>query len=87
MNAASISLNAQAFAGKINGQIRLFNPATAVATTGTAFLGGAANPMTTTAALVQHLFIQHRTATAYDGFTLTPSTGTLTGTVTIRGVA
>ena len=87
LNAASISLNAQAFAGKINGQIRLFNPATAVATTGTAFLGGAANPMTTTAALVQHLFIQHRTATAYDGFTLTPSTGTLTGTVTIRGVA
>ncbi len=87
LNGSSIPLNAQAFAGKINGEIKLWNPATAVATTGLAIIGGQANPMTTSAALIQPMTIQHRTATAYDGFTITPSTGNLTGTVTIRGIA
>lgn len=87
LNGSNVALNAQAFAGKVNGTIKLFNPATAVATTGPVVLGGAANPMTTTAALTQNGFISHRTATAYDGFTITPSTGNLTGTVTIRGIA
>lgn len=87
LNGTSVPLNAQAFVGKINGRIELWNPATAVATTGLALIGGAANPMTTSAALVQPMFIQHRTGTAYDGFTITPSTGNLTGTVSIVGIA
>lgn len=87
LNAASQALNAQAIIGKYNGQIRFFNPATAVATTANMTLGGSANPMTAGTGFIQTSYLQHRTATAYDGFTITPSTGTLTGTLTIRGIA
>jgi hypothetical protein len=86
LNATSVLLDAQALAGKHSGVIRLYNPALAVATTGTAVTGGSANPMTTTTGLVQTTFISHRTTTAYDGFTLTPSTGNVTGTVSVRGI-
>lgn len=85
LNQTSWTMNAQSFAGKINMTIDLYNPALAVATTGLATVGGAANPMTTTAALVQQLFLSHRTTTAYDGFTLTASTGTITGSIRIYG--
>ena len=85
LNQTSWTMNAQAFAGKMNMTIDLFNPALAAATTGLATVGGAANPMTTTAALVQQLFLSHRTTTAYDGFTLTASTGTITGSIRIYG--
>lgn len=87
LNATSQALNAQAVIGKYNGQIRFYNPATAVATTATLTLGGTANPMVSSSASIQTSYLQHRTATAYDGFTITPSTGTLTGTLTIRGIA
>jgi len=85
LNQTSWTMNAQAFAGKMNMTIDLYNPALAVATTGLATVGGAANPMTTTAALIQVLFLSHRTTTAYDGFTLTASTGTITGSIRIYG--
>lgn len=85
LNQTSWTMNAQSFAGKMNMTIDLYNPALAVATTGLATVGGAANPMTTTAALVQQLFLSHRTTTAYDGFTLTASTGTITGSIRIYG--
>lgn len=85
LNQTSWTMNAQAFAGKMNMTIDLFNPALAVATTGLVTVGGAANPMTTSAALIQVLFLSHRTTTAYDGFTLTASTGTITGSIRIYG--
>jgi len=85
LNQTSWTMNAQAFAGKTNMTIDLFNPALAAATTGLATVGGAANPMTTSAALIQVLFLSHRTTTAYDGFTLTASTGTITGSIRIYG--
>ena len=85
LNQTSWTMNAQSFAGKMNMTIDLYNPALAAATTGLATVGGAANPMTTTAALVQQLFLSHRTTTAYDGFTLTASTGTITGSIRIYG--
>lgn len=85
LNQTSWTMNAQAFAGKMNMTIDLYNPALAVATTGLATVGGAANPMTTSAALIQVLFLSHRTTTAYDGFTLTASTGTITGSIRIYG--
>ena len=85
LNQTSWTMNAQSFAGKTNMGIDLYNPALAVATTGLATVGGAANPMTTSAALIQVLFLSHRTTTAYDGFTLTASTGTITGSIRIYG--
>ncbi len=85
LNQTSWTMNAQSFAGKMNMTIDLYNPALAVATTGLATVGGAANPMTTSAALIQVLFLSHRTTTAYDGFTLTASTGTITGSIRIYG--
>lgn len=85
LNQAAFTMNAQAFAGQVNMTIDLYNPALAVATTGLATVGGAANPMTTTAALIQQSFLSHRTTTAYDGFRLSASTGTMAGSIRIYG--
>ena len=86
LNQTSLVFEAQAVTGKHNGTIRIYNPAVAVATTGTITNGSSANPMTSTTGLIQSSFFSHRTGTAYDGFSFIPSTGTVTGTVTIRGV-
>lgn len=82
----SLALEAQGMAGKHSGSIRIHNPALAVATTGTVLNGASANPMTSITGVVQTTFFSHRTGTAYDGFTLIPSTGTVTGTVHVRGI-
>jgi hypothetical protein len=67
-----------------NHSITFNSPALAVATEG--LLGGraTANPMTSANGLGFRM-LQHRSLTAYDGFTITPAAGTLTGTVRIYG--
>jgi hypothetical protein len=72
--------------GHASGTVKLYGPAVAALTMGTLLVGATPNPLTTSAVLYTAL-LQHRTATAYDGFTITPSTGNVTGTITIRGIA
>lgn len=68
------------------GTIDLAQPAVAVGTVATAVLTSTPNPMTTSGGGgVRSL--QHRTTTAYDGFTVSASTGTLTGTIQVYGRA
>lgn len=66
------------------GRLQLYKPAIATATGGEIWNGVTANPMTTSSGLYQG-FLQHQTATAYDGFTFTPGTGTITGSLRIYG--
>lgn len=73
--------------GKHIAKIRLHDPFTAVATTGMYEYAQTANPMTAADGAISNGTVQHRTLTAYDGFTLTASTGTLTGSVWIVGIA
>jgi hypothetical protein len=68
------------------GSLRLFNPALASPTVVVGLTGSTANPMTTADGAAYNMTLQHRTATAYDGITLTPSTGTFTGTVRVYGI-
>jgi hypothetical protein len=64
----------------------LFRPAVAVGTVGLLSGIGLTNPPTAAGTFaIQQAGLFHRTATAYDGFTLTPSTGTCTGTLRIYG--
>lgn len=68
-------------------KITLFRPALTASTDGLLSAFSTLNPMTaasTTAKAEKGL--QHRPTTAYDGFTLTTSTGTATGSVRVYGV-
>lgn len=86
LNAAALPATMTALAGRHFGTIKLYGPAIAAATVGDVFSGVTPNPMTTSAGHAV-LEIQHRTATAYDGFTLAVASGNLTGTVRIYGIA
>lgn len=73
-------------AGRFVLTTKLYQPAVAVATYGYSTGFGAPNPMTaatTTATGTRGL--EHRTATAYDGFTLLAS-GTVSGTIKVYGI-
>lgn len=64
----------------------LWRPAVAVGTVGMLSGIGLTNPPTAASTFaIQQANLFHRTATAYDGFTIAPSTGTCTGTLRIYG--
>lgn len=86
LNASTWRFTGTGLAGRHSGTARLFGPAIAAQTTGTIVAGGSANPMTTSDASTFNAFISHRTATAYDGITLTPSSGNITGTIRVYGI-
>lgn len=87
LNQTSLALDAQGITGRHNGVLRIYQPAVAVSTTGTVVNGASANPMTSTTGVQQSMFFSHRTTSAYDGFTITPSTGNVTGTIRVRGIS
>lgn len=70
--------------GRNTGTVNLFSPALATGTQGDIKTTVTANPMTATSAVYFGGFL-HRTATAYDGFSFTTASGTLTGSVRIYG--
>ena len=70
--------------GRFSGELKLYGPAIAAATAASIENNLTANPMTAACALIRGTFI-HRTATAYDGLTITMSTGNATGTVRVYG--
>lgn len=66
--------------------LELWRPAVAVGTVGFLVGSGLTNPPTAAGTFAtQQSTLFHRTATAYDGFTIAPSTGTCTGTLRIYG--
>jgi len=83
----SWALNLTSVTGIHVGKIRLFNPFVAVGTTGLLEAGTTATTMTAADGAIYQAMLLHRTATAYDGFTITASTGTLSGTINIIGIA
>lgn len=86
LNQTSWVLNASAVTGLHVGKMRLFGPAIAAATTGLLEYGTTANPMTSTDGAIYNSMLLHRTTTAYDGVTLTPSAGTITGAIRVYGI-
>jgi hypothetical protein len=86
LNATTFRLTGTNIIGRHSGTVRLFNPALAVATTGTVISGGTANPMTAAAGSRFSSFIQHRTLTAYDGLTVSVGSGTITGSIRVYGI-
>jgi len=64
--------------------VELTRPATATPTLGFIHSLSTPNPMTSTAATVDRGLL-HRLTTAYDGFTITASTGTMTGSIRVYG--
>lgn len=86
LNQSNWRITSTTVTGKASGTIRLFSPAIAAQTTGTALTGSAANPMTSTTGSVYSGYLSHRTAAAYDGLTIAPSTGNITGTIRVYGI-
>lgn len=82
--AASWPLTTSGIASRQTGTLKLYGPAIAAATAGTIFAGETPNPMTTSAVLYNAL-LQHRLTSSFDGFTISGTTGTLSGTVRIYG--
>jgi hypothetical protein len=68
-----------------SGDILIYNPALAVATTALIRNSIIPNPMTTASGLYSGA-LGHQTASAYDGFTFTPGTGNITGTIRVYGL-
>lgn len=68
-----------------SGSIELFSPAQAAATSGNSIDLTTPNPMTTSAGQFYGGLL-HRTATAYDGFTLAVGTGTFAGSIRVYGI-
>lgn len=86
LNAASWELVAAVLsAGTHTVTLDLSSPAGALATTGILITASTDNPMTTAAA-INNAAVQHRTATAYDGFSLAMSTAAFTGYITVTAV-
>jgi hypothetical protein len=81
MQFAPINLAAQH-----TGKLLLMNPAKAQATSGRALTFTSPPAALTSSGGISDVGVQHRTATAYDGFTITPSSGTITGTIRVIGV-
>lgn len=67
------------------GSLMVFSPALAVATRSQVQTSSTANPMTTSSGTYTGGML-HRSTTAYDGFTFTPSTGTITGSIRVFGI-
>lgn len=82
--ATSWTINSAIAGAKHSGNIDLFDAGNAVATTGTSAIASVDNPMTTSASY-RAWALGHRTATAYDGFTITASTGTISGKISVMG--
>lgn len=70
--------------GRHSGKIELFGPAVAAATNAMMEASITPNPMTTSAGFFKGGFL-HRTASAYDGITLQPNSGSITGTIRVYG--
>lgn len=88
LNAASWALDITSVTGRHVGKVRLFDPAIAAGTTALIESGTTASAaMTTADGGVYELMVFHRPATAYDGFTVTPTSGNVTGTIWIIGIA
>lgn len=86
LNAANFVLDSIGIANSIHsGTIELYNPALATATSGTIASVVTPNPMTT-AAGTYTAGLLHRTTTAYDGFSISVSVGTMTGTIRAYGI-
>lgn len=86
LNQANWRVNGTTVIGRNVGTVRLFGPALAASTMGTVVAGGAANPMTTSDGTKFDVTISHRTATAYDGITLAPASGNITGSIRVYGI-
>jgi len=84
LNGSSWSIVAASTTGH-RSTIELVYPAQAAATHGEVRALSTPNPMTTSAAIVQR-GILHRATTAYDGFQIATSTGTVTGWLVITGM-
>jgi hypothetical protein len=65
------------------GTLELFDPATAVFTAGVLTVATVDNPMTTSSRIASWA-LGHRPSTAYDGFTIAPGAGTITGEITVE---
>jgi hypothetical protein len=85
LNAAAWEMVAAVITGRHVVSLKVVGPAAAVATVGTIITGSTDNPMTV-AAGINNAVIQHRTASSHDGFTITPSTGSITGNLRITGL-
>lgn len=86
LNQTSFRITVTGITGRSSGRIILYQPAVAVQTTGTVFAGASANPGSAGNMSIFTGFWSHRTLTAYDGITFTPSTGNITGTIKVRGI-
>lgn len=84
LNIGSWPLTVAGLASRGVGNLELFSPMQAASTAGMVSAGQTPNPMTTAAVLISSL-IQHRPSTAYDGLTITASTGAMTGSIRIYG--
>lgn len=86
LNQTAFRVTVTGITGEHSGTIKFRNPALAVSTKMEVFAGASANPMTSTTGSVFIGYLSHRTLTAYDGFTITPSTGNITGTIRVYGI-
>jgi hypothetical protein len=86
LNAANWVVDSIGMAGGIHsGTINLFGPALGDATTGDVASTITPNPMTTSAGRYWGGLL-HRAITAYDGFTITPGAGNISGTIRVYGI-
>lgn len=76
---------AEAIIGRHQLRFTFENPAAAAITTGVGLVGSVANPMASTSG-VSVVMVQHQTASAYDGITLTIASGSITGYARVRGI-
>lgn len=86
LNQTSFRITVTGITGRASGTLKIFRPALAVQTTGVVVAGASANPGAAGAMSIFTGFWSHRTLTAYDGITFTPSTGNVTGTIKVRGI-
>ena len=85
LNSSAMALSQTSLAARQTGTVKMYGPALATATAATVQSITTPNPMTTSAGLYLG-GIQHRTTTAYDGFSIVIGTGTLNGTIRIYGM-
>lgn len=85
LNSASWVISAASLIGRHNHILDIFNPQVASTVTTCQYTSTATdNPMTAAAAQAQGV-LQQRATTQFDGFTITPASGNLTGTLRIYG--
>lgn len=83
--ASNYVLSSPALSAFHAGTAKLQAPALATATSGTVQATVTPNPMTTSAGIYLGGLL-HSVSTAYDGFTVTPSTGTISGWIRVYGI-